>query len=79
LTPQTAEVFAEQKGTPRARNGILFDSATLLSTREEAVGQVALVDHEHVDDPASFARRLRASNLFVEVWLWAMLAAPSLS
>jgi hypothetical protein len=78
LTPQIAEVDAERRRVERARNGNSFDSATLLMTREERVEQNAGTPNLALDDPASFARPLRVRNLFVEVWLLAVLAAPSL-
>jgi hypothetical protein len=77
LTREIAEVDAEERGATSARDGISFDFAMLLMQSERARGELDEDELLRIDNPASFARPLGVENLFVEVWLLAVLAAPS--
>lgn len=78
LTPRIAEVDADRNARRGTLNGNSFDSASLLITIEDGGEQIEHAEKSRLDDPASFARPLRVRNLFVEVCLPAVLAAPSL-
>ena len=79
LTREITEVDALRKVTRAPRNGISFDIAKLLIASKSAHSEVTRSVRSRARDPAAFASRAHRENLFVELSLRAMLAAPSLS
>jgi hypothetical protein len=79
LTPGNSEVDAARRSVDAARNGIRFEFATLLRRARSPLSQTRSTLRLRANNLASFARRLRVGNLFVELRSEAMLAAASRS